>query len=291
MCAFRSRRGADVFRFARRIFVPVSVAVATLRCRAPPVSGRSRGAAAGIAARAVAATAPAVLLRRLRRRVGLVARARAGALTTTARSLDPASGGRCRPRIAERRCRRAYTSSGDGTARHRCASLVDGLHCAACVWLIESALGRQPDDHRGARQPDQPAARAALARRGGARRARLVRAGPAASAIALMPYDAGRAAIGGTRRGARTAARAGGRGLRRRQRHAAVGLGLGRASPARWGRRRATCMHWLSALIALPAIAYAGAAVLPLGCRPRSARAPHQYGRADLDRRHCWPRR
>ena len=42
--------------------------------------------------------------------------------------------------------------------------------------------------------------------------------------------------------------------------------------------------HWLSALIALPTVAYAGPAVLPLR-RAGAARAPPQHGRADLARR------
>ena len=44
-------------------------------------------------------------------------------------------------------------------------------------------------------------------------------------------------------------------------------------------------LHWVSALIAMPAIAYAGTAVLRLR-RRRTAPGAHQHGRADQPRRH-----
>ena len=53
---------------------------------------------------------------------------------------------------------------------------------------------------------------------------------------------------------------------------------LGRRWRRAWGRRRATLLHWVSALIAMPAIAYAGTAVLPLGLA-RAARS----GRTNMD--------
>ena len=46
-------------------------------------------------------------------------------------------------------------------------------------------------------------------------------------------------------------------------------------------------LHWVSALIAMPAIAYAGRPFFALGAGGAAA-AAHQHGRADQPRRRCW---
>ncbi len=56
----------------------------------------------------------------------------------------------------------------------------------------------------------------------------------------------------------RSPAALGRRRLRRRQRHAAFGVGVGRRRRRDMDQSATDLFHWLSALIAMPAIAYAG---------------------------------
>ena len=103
--------------------------------------------------------------------------------------------------------------------------LVDGLDCAACVWLIESLLARNPAVLRRAR---------ATSRRAGCRCAGTGTAADAnghAGLVAALgyrpaPYDVVAAAGARRCRDARTAALPRRRRFRRRQRDAAVGRGL-----------------------------------------------------------------
>lgn len=152
--------------------------------------------------------------------------------------------------------------------------LVDGLDCAACVWLIESLLARNPAVTR---------ARVHLS----TRRLSLAWQGPiddanghaglvAALGFRLAPYDTIAAAAGDdreTRELLRAMAVAG---------FAAANVML--LSVAVWaghdgsmGNATRTLFHWLSAAIALPAVAYAG--------RPffRSALGALRAGRTNMD--------
>ena len=160
----------------------------------------------------------------------------------------------------------------DGTATVEL--VVEGLHCAACVWLIELVLARQPGVVRARvnmttrrlalcwRQADaDPAVLVEPVRRLGYR---------------FVPFDA-RMLAGAEAERERALLRA----------MAVAGFAFGNVmllSIAVWaghgdgmGPATRTLMHWLSALIALPAIAYAG--------RPffRPAFAALRHGRTNMD--------
>ena len=162
----------------------------------------------------------------------------------------------------------------DGSGNATLSLMVDGVTCAACVWLIESALAREPALLDGRVNFTT-------------RRLTLRWKGPAADAaryvelvhglgFRTMPFDPRRL------EGADTAAE---RDLLRAL--AVAGFAAGNImllSVAVWsghvqgmGPATRDLMHWLSALIALPAIAYAG--------RPffRSAIAAVRSGRTNMD--------
>lgn len=132
--------------------------------------------------------------------------------------------------------------------------LVDGLHCPACVWLIEKALGQQPDvlDAR----VNLTSRRLALRWRGGAERAEelvilLQRLGYRA-----LPFDAGSAAArdDGSAPLLRAMAVAGFATANVMLLSVAVWAGAG----GEMGAATRSLLHWISALVAMPAIAYAG---------------------------------
>lgn len=144
-------------------------------------------------------------------------------------------------------------SSGDGACRLDLA--IDGLHCAACIWLIESVLAKQPDVT--AARVNMTTSRLSLRWRGpqerGAELAELV----ARLGYRVVPFDP--AMLKSVRSEAdrqllRAMAVAG---------FAAANVML--LSVAIWaghaqgmGPATRELMHWISALIALPAILYAG---------------------------------
>jgi P-type Cu2+ transporter len=143
----------------------------------------------------------------------------------------------------------------EGDGRASLSLLADGLHCAACVWLIESVLARQPGivsarlnmTTRRLQMTWRPAEATA---------ATLVRS-ISRLGYRLVPYDPAcleRGSDGGEKELLRAMAVAG---------FAAGNIML--LSVAVWaghaegmGPATRTFLHWLSALIALPAIAYAG---------------------------------
>ena len=142
-----------------------------------------------------------------------------------------------------------------GPGEWRIDLAVDGLHCAACVWLIESVLARQPDVTAG--RVNMTTRRLRLGWRGpvarGAELAELV----ARLGYRVVPFDpealkAGRSEA--DRQLLRAMAVAG---------FAAANVML--LSVSVWaghsqgmGPATRDLMHWISALIALPAILYAG---------------------------------
>jgi len=188
------------------------------------------------------------------------------------RVLDPA-GRAPRPDSFERfDLGRCVTTAPDGT--HTLTLAVDGLQCGACVWLIESVLGREPGLQTGRVNMTT-------------RRLLLVWAGEAAEAerfvglverlgYRLVPFDPTALAAARDRTGRmllRALAVAG---------FAAANIML--ASVGIWagfvqgmGPATRSLLYWESALIALPAIAYAG--------RPffRSAWAALRRGRTNMD--------
>ncbi len=152
--------------------------------------------------------------------------------------------GRDRPDL---RPRRATTATG------HIDFLVPEMHCAACIGRIEDGLSALARRHPGPRQSHQPPRRHRLRRRRGRSRTRCSprsrRAGYSARPFDASAFDAAsRDAVGGDL--VRCLAVAG---------FAAGNIML--LSVSVWsGASDATreLFHWLSALIALPAIAYAG---------------------------------
>jgi len=187
------------------------------------------------------------------------------------RSLDPSAR---RPRPSEEPADNAALSAvaaSDGTAS--LTLLIDGLHCAACVWLIEQALQRHPA---------VIAARVNLTMR----RLFLRWRGDVDAAPGLVQTV--------QRLGFRVipcgAAREAGPSLDERELLRALAVaGFAAANvmllsiaiwagfPGEMGPATRDLLHWVSALIALPAVAYSG--------RPffRSAMAALRVGRANMD--------
>lgn len=161
-----------------------------------------------------------------------------------------------------------------GNGETTLALLVDGLDCAACVWLIESLLARNPDVTQA--RVNLSTHRLVLSWRGTPVEANAFAGLVAALGFRLAPYEA-LAVNAQDDREARDLLRclavAG---------FAATNVML--LSVAVWsghdgsmGEATRTLFHWLSAVIALPAIAYAG--------RPffRSALAALKAGRTNMD--------
>ena len=152
--------------------------------------------------------------------------------------------------------------------------LIDGLDCAACVWLIESILARNPAILRA--RVGLSTRRLSLRWRGLAADANDYAGLVAALGFRLAPYEAVAVSADddrGTRELLRSLAVAG---------FAAANVML--LSVAVWsgedgsmGDATRTLFHWLSAAIALPAVAYAG--------RPffRSAASALRAGRTNMD--------
>jgi Cu2+-exporting ATPase len=152
--------------------------------------------------------------------------------------------------------------------------LLDGLDCAACVWLIESLLARNPAIMRA--RVHLSTRRLSLAWRGTPADANGHVGLVAALGFRAAPYDIV-AAAGNDDREARELLRC----------LAVAGFAAANVmllSVAVWsghdgsmGEATRTLFHWLSAIIALPAVAYAG--------RPffRSAFAALKAGRTNMD--------
>ena len=152
--------------------------------------------------------------------------------------------------------------------------MVEGLHCAACVWLIETVLSRQPGVVSA--RVNMTTRRLALAWRPDDTDADTLTGTVAKLGYRLVPFDAGR--IDSERK--------------RRERElvramAVAGFAAGNVmllsvsvwAGANQGMGPATrdLLHWISALVAMPAIAYAG--------RPffRSALSVLRMGRTNMD--------
>ncbi len=165
-----------------------------------------------------------------------------------------------------------YVSSDDGSSR--VDLVLEGLHCAACVWLIETVLSRQPGVVSA--RVNMTTRRLSLAWRAGETDAATLVAVVARLGYRLVPFDAG--LIDSERR--------------RRERElvramAVAGFAAGNVmllSVSVWagasqgmGPATRDLLHWISALIAMPAIAYAG--------RPffRSAVSVLRMGRTNMD--------
>jgi P-type Cu2+ transporter len=173
------------------------------------------------------------------------------------RVLDPALRAPRPEAAVPRDLTRFITARADGS--YELTLAVDGLQCGACVWLIEQVLARQPDVLQGRVNMTT-------------RRLHLVWRGPASAANALVdaierlgyrlvPFDAAALAAADDKTG---------RALLRAL--AVAGFAAGNVmllSIGIWaadaegllhdmGPATRDLLHWVSALIAMPAIAYAG---------------------------------
>ncbi|MBU0724046.1 MAG: cadmium-translocating P-type ATPase [Alphaproteobacteria bacterium] len=143
--------------------------------------------------------------------------------------------------------------AGDGIQRLHL--MVEGLHCAACVWLIEAVLAQQPGVV--AARLNMTTRRLRLEWRAGEATANDLVGAIQALGYRVMPYDPVRLADQRSQ---------GGRALLRAL--AVAGFAAGNVmllSVAIWaghaqdmGPATRDLLHWVSALIALPAIAFAG---------------------------------
>jgi Cu2+-exporting ATPase len=188
------------------------------------------------------------------------------------RVLDPAQ----RPPRPETDARwdlaRHVVTQPDGT--HALTLAIDGLQCGACVWLIEQVLAREPDVTQG--RVNMTTRRLRLAWRGGEARAAALVARIEALGYRLVPFDAtllGQAqdATGAALlRALAVAGFAAGNVM-------LISIGIWAGLGATMGPATLALMHWVSALIAMPAIAYAG--------RPffASALGVLRHGRTNMD--------
>ncbi|WP_374443136.1 heavy metal translocating P-type ATPase metal-binding domain-containing protein [Stella sp.] len=153
----------------------------------------------------------------------------------------------------------AYAEAIEG-GRSRVHLMVDGLHCAACVWLIEGTLARDPRVLRA--RVNMTTRRLVVEWRGPPALADAVLAPLVRLGFTLAPYDPGRmadAAAQTERRLLQSMAVAGFAAANVMLLSVAVWSGLvGREAGGGMGVATRDLLHWISAAIALPAIAYAG---------------------------------
>ena len=184
------------------------------------------------------------------------------------RILDPAVRAP-RPDLVEHRdLSRHVATRADNT--HELTLAIDGVQCGACVWLIESVLAREPDVLQG--RVNMTTRRLKLVWSGAAERAEAIVGAVEQLGYRLVPFDAATLAAAQDTTG-RTLLRA----------LAVSGFAAGNVmllSIGVWagsGPATTNLLHWVSALIAMPAIAYAG--------RPffASAAAVLRHGRTNMD--------
>jgi Cu2+-exporting ATPase len=167
---------------------------------------------------------------------------------------------------------RRVATAPDGTNTLTLA--VDGLQCGACVWLIESVLARDPALQGG--RVNMTTRRLRLTWRGDPSLAQQFCAAVERLGYRLIPFEAACLSA---------AADETGRALMRALAVAAfaagnvmlISLGTWFGATQNMGLATRDLMHWVSALIAMPAVAYAG--------RPffRSAFAALRHGRTNMD--------
>ena len=188
------------------------------------------------------------------------------------RLLDPALRAP-RPETAERwDLARHIEALPDGT--HTLTLAVDGLQCGACVWLIEQVLAREPGLLQG--RVNMTTRRLRLVWRGATEDAERFVAAVQRLGYRLVPFDAASQAAADDRTGRmllRALAVAGFAAANVMFNSIAVWVGFGEDM----GPATRSLLYWLSALIALPAVAYAGQPFF------RSALAALRAGRTNMD--------
>lgn len=152
--------------------------------------------------------------------------------------------------------------------------LVEGLDCAACVWLIESLLARNPAITKA--RVHLSTRRLSLGWRGPVQDANAHAGLVAALGFRVAPYDIV-AANAGDDRDSRDLLRALGVAGFAAANVMLLSVAVWSGHDGSMGEATRTLFHWLSAAIALPAVAYAG--------RPffRSAVAALKAGRTNMD--------
>jgi Cu2+-exporting ATPase len=150
--------------------------------------------------------------------------------------------------------------------------LVDGLHCAACVWLIENVLARDPDVVEA--RASLGTGRLRIAWRGPAGRADAVAGRVSALGFRLVPFDPSCLASGADRAERELLRALGVSGFAAAN---VMMLSVGVWMSWEMGPATRDLLHWASALIAMPAVAYAG---LPFF---RPAVAALARGRVNMD--------
>ena len=164
----------------------------------------------------------------------------------------------------------------DGT--HELSLAVDGLQCGACVWLIESVLAREPDVLRG--RVNMTTRRLRLVWHGSTERAASLISSIERLGYRLVPFDTASltAARNSTDRVLLRALAVAGFAAANVM-LLSIGIWAGEAGGPLLDMGPATrdLLHWISALIAMPAIAYAG---MPFFA---SAAAALRHGRTNMD--------
>jgi Cu2+-exporting ATPase len=157
---------------------------------------------------------------------------------------------------------------------HSLTLAVDGLQCAACVWLIEAVLARQPDLLSG--RLNASTRRLRLTWRGAAGQSVMFCRAVEQLGYRLVPFDpatvadADDATCRALVRALAVAGFAAGNVM-------LISLGTWFGATQNMGPATRGLMHWVSALIALPAVAYAGRVFF------RSAWQAVRHGRTNMD--------
>ncbi|MGB8275800.1 MAG: heavy metal translocating P-type ATPase metal-binding domain-containing protein, partial [Alphaproteobacteria bacterium] len=157
---------------------------------------------------------------------------------------------------------------------HTVHLMVDGLHCAACVWLIESALARQPGVTRA--RINMTTRRLALSWRGDKAEVNRLTRLVTRLGYRLVPYDPARLGAQSSRyerqllRALAVAGFAAGNVM-------LLSISVWAGAAEGMGPATRDLLHWFSALIALPAVVYAGWPFY------RSAVGALRMGRANMD--------
>jgi Cu2+-exporting ATPase len=188
------------------------------------------------------------------------------------RLLDPAA--RALKPEPEARADLARHTVTTANGAHTLMLAVDGLQCAACVWLIESILAREADLQTG--RVNMTTRRLRLAWRGDAARAAYFCQLVEQLGYRLVPFDPACLTDSTDKSG---------RALMRALAVSAFAAGnVMLISLATWfgvtqnmGPATRDLMHWVSALIALPAIAYSGMVFFS------SAAGALRHGRTNMD--------
>lgn len=169
------------------------------------------------------------------------------------RLLDPAARPP-RPETPEQRDFAGDTETlADGT--HTLTLALDGLQCGACVWLIEQVLAREPDLLQA--RVNMTTSRLRLVWRGAAAEAERFVAIVERLGYRAVPFRAAALAAGDDRTGRmllRALAVAGFASANIMMNSVAVWAGFSEGM----GPATRNLLYWVSALIALPAVAYAG---------------------------------